>query len=225
MRRLIAAAVLALAATPAAAQPVDEPLPRLVADFQGSWGGLPSSLGWVPEVPVKTPIPNRGFGIALGGHFYPMRLGIVTFGVGAAAMVARGSGDPSTVVISTTPGGAVVTGEATLPAVTTKMTSLVPQLSMNFGHRFGWSYLSAGYGPTRIESTASAVGMLPAVSAPDPWNPALNFGGGARWFMKRHIGASFDVRFTKLSSRAATDTAPGAKRTQIVNLLVGIALQ
>jgi outer membrane protein W len=154
-----------------------------------------------------------------------MRLGIVTFGLGATIMVARGKGDPSEVVIATTTGGSTVTGEATLPAVTTKMTSLVPQLSLNFGRRFGWSYVSAGYGPTRIDSRAAAVGTLPAVSAPDQWNPALNFGGGARWFMKRHIGASFDVRFTKLSSRASTATAAGAKRTQIVSLLVGISLQ
>jgi hypothetical protein len=43
--------------------------------------------------------------------------------------------------------------------------------------------------------------------------------------MKRRLGASFDVRFTKLSSRAATATASFAKRTQVVNLLVGISLQ
>jgi hypothetical protein len=105
------------------------------------------------------------------------------------------------------------------------MTSLLPQISINFGHRFGWSYLSAGYGPTKVESAASAIGQLPAASAPDQWNPAINFGGGARWFMKRHLGAAFDVRFTKLSSRSATDTSPFAKRTQIVSVLVGVSLQ
>jgi hypothetical protein len=225
MRRLILAALVALAATPAAAQPADEPLPRLVTDLQGLWGGLPSSEGWIPEVPTNTPIPNRGFGAALGAHVYPMRLGIITFGIGATMLVARGKGDPSSIVITPTGVGSAATGETALPVVTTTMTSLVPQLSINFGRRFGWSYLSAGYGPTRFDSTAAAVGMLPAVSAPDQWNPALNFGGGARWFMKRHIGASFDLRFTKLSSRAATDTSPFAKRTQIVNLLVGISLQ
>jgi hypothetical protein len=225
MRRLILAALVGLAAAPAAAQPVDEPLPRLVTDLQGLWGGLPSSEGWTPEVPALTPIPDRGFGVGLGAHVYPMRLGIITFGIGATVLVARGKGDPSSVIFTPTGGGSAVTGEATLPVVTTTMMSLVPQISMNFGRRFGWSYLSAGYGTTRIASTAAAIGMLPAVSAPDQWNPALNFGGGARWFMKRHIGASFDLRFTKLSSRAATDTSPFAKRTQIVNLLVGISLQ
>ncbi len=213
-----------LVATPSPHSRSRAPIPRVVADLQGLWGGLPSSAGWVPEVPALTPIPNRGFGIALGAHVYPLRFGKVTFGAGASVLTARGTGDPASVVVAAT-GTTVVTGEATLPVVKTRTTSVVPQLSINFGHRFGWSYLSAGYGPVRIDSSASAIGTLPAASAPDGWNPALNFGGGARWFMKQHVGASFDVRFTKLSSRAATATAPFAKRTQIVNLLVGISLQ
>lgn len=223
MRALIALAALVLAATPSAAQPVDEPLPRIVADVHGMWGGVPSSAGWVPEVPLATPIPNRGFGVSLGAHLYPLRLGIVAFGLGASAIVAQGIGNPSEVVA---PGGSSSPSTTTpLPVVKTSTTSLVPQLSMNFGHRFGWSYLSAGYGPTRVDSMAAAVGTSLAVTAPDRWNPALNFGGGARWFMKRHLGASFDLRFVKLSSRASTATAIGAKRTQIVNLLVGISVQ
>ena len=225
MRALVTTAVFLLAATSALAQPIDEPIPRVVADVHALWGGLPSSEGWVPEVPVDTPVPNRGVGVAFGGQVYPLRLGFITFGVGATVMTARGTGDPSEVVVPGTGGGAAVSGEATLPVVTTRMTSVLPQISINFGKRFGWSYLSAGYGTTKIDSTASAVGTLTAASAPDQWNPAINFGGGARWFMKRHLGASFDVRFTKLSSRSATDTTPFSKRTQIVSLLVGIALQ
>jgi hypothetical protein len=223
MRALITLVVVVFAVTPSAAQPVDEPLPRIVADLHGRWGGLPSTAGWVPEVPTNTPIPNRGFGASIGGHFYPLRLGIFTFGLGASIIVAQGRGNPTEVV--TASGSSSASTSIPLPVVTTKTTSLVPQLSMNFGHRFGWSYLSAGYGPTRIDSTAAAVGTTPAVSAPDRWNPALNFGGGARWFMKRHFGAGFDLRFVKLSSRAATDKAAFAKRTQIVNLLVGVSVQ
>ncbi len=46
---------------------------------------------------------------------------------------------------------------------------------------------------------------------PESWNSALNFGGGAKWFMKPHLGASFDVRFVKLGSRSATDDAAGGQ--------------
>ncbi len=118
-----------------------------------------------------TPIPNRGFGIALGAHVYPLRLGIVTFGIGASVFVGTRNGRSFERRDHADGQRPAVTGEATLPVVTTRMTSLVPQLSINFGHRFGWSYLSAGYGPMRIDSSASAIGMLPAVSAPDRWNP------------------------------------------------------
>jgi hypothetical protein len=63
------------------------------------------------------------------------------------------------------------------------------------------------------------------VVLPGTWNSALNFGGGAKWFMRPHLGASFDVRFVKLGSRAATDTVPASKRTQMVTFAVGISIQ
>ena len=107
----------------------------------------------------------------------------------------------------------------------TQITSLLPQLSMNFGHKFGWSYLSAGYGRTKVSSSKSAVGTTPGEVVPEAWNPAINFGGGAKWFMRPHLGASFDVRFTKLSSRGATALLPSAKRTQMVTMAVGISIQ
>ena len=34
----------------------------------------------------------------------------------------------------------------------------MPQLSINFGHKLGWSYLSAGYGATKVTSSIDAVG-------------------------------------------------------------------
>src|SRR5262245_41274804 len=225
MRALVIAAALMLATASASAQPVDEPIPRVVADFYALWGGLPASEGWVPGVPVATPIPNRGFGFAFGGHWHPMRLGFMTFGVGATWMTVRGTGDPASVLVTPAGSRTPVSGEGILPVVTTRMTSVLPQVSINFGRRFGWSYLSAGYGPTKIDSTASAVAELPEASAPNQWNPAINFGGGARWFMKRHVAAAFDVRFTKLGSRSATDTSLFAKRSQVVSVLVGISLQ
>jgi hypothetical protein len=102
---------------------------------------------------------------------------------------------------------------------------VTPQLSINFGHKLGWSYLSAGLGRTRVESGADAVGATPEVVIPAAWNQALNFGGGARWFMKRRLGAGFDVRFVKLGSRGASATLPSARRTQMITLSAGISIQ
>ena len=78
---------------------------------------------------------------------------------------------------------------------------------------------------SKVTSSADAVGTTPAIEVPDAWNSALNFGGGAKWFMKPHLGASFDVRFVKLRSRSATDTLPSAKRTQLWNISAGISIQ
>ena len=102
---------------------------------------------------------------------------------------------------------------------------MLPQLSINFGHRLGWSYLSAGYGRSKVASSSAAFGTAPAQTVAEAWNSAINFGGGARWFMKPHLGASFDVRFTKLGSRAPTATVPSAVRTQMVTISIGISIQ
>jgi hypothetical protein len=96
---------------------------------------------------------------------------------------------------------------------------------MNFGRKSGWSYLSAGLGRSKVTSRADAVGTTPAQVVPEAWNSALNFGGGARWFMKPRLGAGFDMRFVKLASRSQTATLPSAKRTQMWTISVGISLQ
>jgi Outer membrane protein beta-barrel domain len=69
--------------------------------------------------------------------------------------------------------------------------TLAPQISFNFGTADGWSYLSAGYGSARVEGGATAtVG-------------AVNAGGGARWFLNRHIGVGFDLRLHRLAADGA----------------------
>jgi hypothetical protein len=80
-------------------------------------------------------------------------------------------------------------------------------------------------GRVKVTSRADAVGSTPAIEVPEAWNSALNFGGGARWFMKPHLGAGFDVRFVKLASRSATATLPAAKRTQSGIISAGISIQ
>ena len=220
---LSAAAVLsALWVGPCAAQSTD-PLPRYSADVYGAWVGLPTEAGWVPAVSAATPIPGRGWGASLGADVHLLRLGFATFGAGASVAGAQATG--ASIETITTTGGTSTKTEVPTAIVTTRVTNVSPHLSINFGHRFGWSYISAGYGVTKINSAALAVATTPALSAPNAWNPALNFGGGARWFMKQHLGAGFDVRWNKLSSRATTAAAPGAKRTQLFTMAVGITLQ
>ena len=217
-----AIALLACGVAPCHGQSAD-PLPRVSADVYGAWVGLPTEAGWVPAVSSATPIPGRGWGANIGADAHFFRLGFATFGAGASIAGARATG--KSLEATTTTNGVTTTTKVPTALVTTRVTNLSPHLSINFGHRLGWSYISAGYGVTKINSSALAVASSPALAAPNGWNPAINFGGGARWFMKQHVGAGFDVRWNKLSSRATTGTTAGAKRTQLFTIAVGVTLQ
>ena len=216
-RTVVALLAVLVFATIASAQNTNDNLPRFVVDLQGSYSGLPNTDGWVPAVPVNTPIPGHGFGAGVGAHIYPFKLGVATFGFGGNMIFARANGG----TYDTTK------GEPTTPSVTTQTTSLNPQISLNFGHRLGWSYLSGGYSTAKITSKSTAFGTtVPAASAPEFWNPGFNYGGGARWFMKAHLAASFDVRFVQLSSREATPEHPVfALRSKMINWMIGISIQ
>jgi hypothetical protein len=196
-------------------------LPLFAIDAHAATVGLPQAEGWVPVVSADTKLPGRNWGFAGGAAVYPLRFRLVTFGFGASIIHGSGSGESFTI---TTGSGTTAITRVT-PVVHTAITSLAPQISMNFGHKLGWSYLSGGVGKSKVTSSADAAGTTPAIVVPEAWNSALNFGGGAKWFMKPHLGASFDVRFVKLSSRSATDTLPSAKRTQMWNISAGISIQ
>lgn len=217
----LAVLVMVLAATPAMAQPVREKLPLFAVDAHVATVGLPQAEGWVPVVSGDTELPGRAWGFGGGATIYPLRFGLVTFGFGASMLTAKGSGESLTI---TSGSGDTATTRVT-PVVHTGVTHLVPQASINFGHKYGWSYLSAGLGLSKVTSRADAVGTTPEDIVPEAWNQALNFGGGAKWFMKPHIGASFDVRWIKLSSRSPTATLPAAKRTQMWNISAGVSIQ
>jgi hypothetical protein len=218
--KLAAVLCLLLAAAPVAAQ-TSERIPLFTIDVHGATVGLPQAEGWVPVVPAETVLPGRSWGVVAGGTVYPFRLGFVTFGIGATLTTAKGKSKSLTIVSGS---GSSRTTRVT-PIVQTGITNLAPQLSINFGRRLGWSYVSAGIGSSKVTSSADAVATTPAIAVPESWNQAINFGGGAKWFMKEHLGAGFDVRFVKLGSRSATDTLPSAKRTQVWNISVGISIQ
>jgi hypothetical protein len=220
MRAALLALITVAIVTPASAQ-TREPLPWFAIDLHAATVGLPQAERWVPEVSGDTELPGRNWGVSAGATVYPFRLGLITFGFGASVIRGRGTSESLTIV---TGSGATATTRIT-PAVHTAITSLVPQISINFGRKLGWSYLSAGLGRSKVTSFSEAVGSIPGTEVPEAWNQALNFGGGARWFMKPHLGAGFDVRFVKLGSRSATATLPAAKRTQVWTISAGITMQ
>lgn len=227
---VLALAILAMTAGAANAQ-TKERLPWFAVDLHAATVGLPQAEGWVPPPVITTDAsgntttsaleyPGRNWGLAGGVTVYPLRLGIFTFGVGASMITGKGTAE----TVAVTGSGATAT-ETVTNIVRTGITSLAPQISVNFGHKLGWSYISGGVGRTKIDSRADAMATRPEVVVPEAWNQAINFGGGAKWFMKPRLGASFDVRFIKLGSRSGTDLLPSAKRTQMWNISAGISIQ
>ena len=68
------------------------------------------------------------------------------------------------------------------------MQIVAPQLSFNFGTSDGWSYLSLGAGTARVDAEETGS------------SSAINAGGGARWFIKRHLGVGFDIRLHRIAA-------------------------
>ena len=196
---LAVAGVIATASTSVAQ--TKEPLPRAVADLRATSAGLTTGIGWTPPVPAGTEVPGRALGLEAGAHVYLLRRRLGGLGLGGAILLAGGkTSPPEPVTTGTTPPPPVTT-----PDVSTRMTSLAPQVSFNFGHRLGFSYLSAGLGRTRVTSTVTPPpSATPPATSPvtteSPWARTLNYGGGARWFFKDHLAFSLELRWYKVSS-------------------------
>jgi len=161
---------------------------------------------------ASTNLPTRGLGIAGGVHWYPVRMGrLVTLGVGGEILISRGSNtaEPAT------------EGGPEGPTVKTRFTSVSPQISLNFGKRQGWSYLTGGIGwagfRTELETSPVADG--------DSRPRAFNYGGGARWFAKEHLAVSLDLRFYAVSAQDAAVGRPAYPSMTLMVIRGGIAVK
>lgn len=213
---VIVSGVLAAASSGHAQQ--KEPIGPFVADVRLVSSGLPSTPGWIPAVPLDTVAPTRGWGFELGAHVNVLRARSIALGVGASWLVARAAASPPD------PEGTTSTPLA-IPDVSTRLTSFAPQLSLNFGHALGWSYLSAGLGRARVVSEASLAGGAAFVPRESDWVKTLNYGGGARWFLTDRVGVGFDVRWHKTGLIPATATHPGAGRASMLAAGAGLVVK
>ncbi|HYS25191.1 MAG TPA: outer membrane beta-barrel protein [Vicinamibacterales bacterium] len=194
-----------------------------VIDVRGSMSGTPGGASFYPPVPENTLAPQRGFGFGAGAHVYPFRLGLSRVGLGIDLMRARGTArSPAT---TSTASGSTTTIVGSPGAVEASMTvtTVAPQLSFNFGTHDGWSYLSAGFGTaqTRAEvtSTPAASDAASETVSRARRTHAVNFGGGARWFLRDHLAVGFDIRFHRLGATS------GLPSKQIVGLSVGMSVR
>ena len=145
------------------------------------------SVGLPPEW-----LPETGLGIELGAHVYPFSLGKARVGLGGSLHWSKGKDTPTDAA-----------GEPISDPIEVKFVTIAPQFSLNFGKHDGWSYISAGIGVTTRRYQLAGTPLFDDGSTRIP---TINFGGGARWFMKKHLAFSFDLRFYRLGAYTVATT-------------------
>ena len=218
MRALVTCLVLVFVSLSrqAVAQDPPPPIPWVVVDLHGSIPKFPSDdpvLAKSRDLESVAELPGAGIGAQVRLHLYPLHTRIVTVGLGGELAIGRSRQTPAT--------GATVAGVAPFPAVDERMTSISPQLSLNFGNGSGWSYLSAGLGATTW--SIQPEGVVEYLANSDRLK-TLNYGGGARWFIKPHLAFSFDVRFYAINPGFAHDGVP-TPRTTLLIIGAGISVK
>ena len=214
MRRPAALLLCLALATPAAAQQ-KEPIGPFAIDIRGAFARHKAepSVATDLQVPAAN-LPTRTFGLVGGVHFYPLRMRRVTLGLGGNFVMTRGS---KSLEVEEEDGEPPVTS----PVVRRRFTTFSPEISLNFGHRNGWSYISGGmFGRSRL--------YLDRADAPvsgAPYRTTLNYGGGARWFTSEHVAFSVDFRWYSVAEQPASSGIVAQPRTTLLVLSGGVAFK
>jgi hypothetical protein len=211
-RSILTAFVLAALPITALAQDAQpDPIGRFVADVRASIPRFPSDGSIATALGVtEENLPGRGLGLSAGVHLYPLRMGKTTLGLGGELLVARAKRTLDPIVEGGQPG----------PTVSAQFSSLAPQVSINFGSRRGWSYLSVGFGFAMFteQDDAEPVASGDRVKT-------INYGGGARWFAKEHLAFTFDLRFHRYDPQPAATGRPSYPGGRMTVLSAGISLK
>lgn len=215
LRRLVFVLPLAIASTflgaGAAHAQVDEPIGRFAADARLTWArfkedpGIASALGVSP-----LNLPTRGLGIVVGAHWYPLRGRSVALGIGGEFLTAQ---DTRTLEPTTEDG-------EDGPTVETTLSSVAPQVSLNFGKKNGWSYISGGMG-----SAAFTAQRLDDLIGEGTRVRTINYGGGARWFTNKHLAVSVDLRFYSVGAQPASADRPAFPKSKMMVISGGVAFR
>jgi hypothetical protein len=204
-------ALLALVPAAASAQERErEPIAPFAADMRVTLPRYPSDQAIATTLGVTDEnLPSRGLGLSFGAHVYPLR-GKVALGVGAEVLMTRAS--------KTLEGDE---GAADGPTVKGRFNAFSPQISLNFGSRRGWSYVSGGIGwGTFTEEVETS-----PVASPDGRIRTLNYGGGARWFAKEHLAFTFDFRFHRFDAQEAGTGRPAYPKGKMTIISGGISVK
>ncbi len=203
------------------AQDSSAPIPRLVVDVHGIIPVFPNDNAQLADSRFVTDLsrpvmvselPGAGFGGRVAVHIYVFKWKAITVGIGGEAFSARSSSSPA----------AGSDPSLQLVPVTERLTSADGQVSFNFGSAHGWSYLSGGVG--RSQWSIIPAGQ-PSASADAELLPTANYGGGAHWSIKRHVGFSLDIRLYEIQPGTPTSVGPGSPRTRLLVVGAGIFLK
>lgn len=212
MRLTLLVICASLVTAPALAQTPkkDTRIPIFVVDARGVFGRIGQDETTAKGLSTTAVnLPATALGGAGGAHLYLWRGKSMALGVGGEAILARGSHalpDAVTLKPSTT-------------VINRRLRGASGQLSLNFGHRAGWSYLTAGLGPTSFESYLAG-------TTPDGLRPtSLNFGGGARWFNWEHLAFTADLRFYSTKPALATPNTAARLRKNLLVFSAGISIK
>jgi hypothetical protein len=188
-----------------------QPIGRYVADARVTLARFKEDPGVAAAIGVQpVNLPTRGLGIVAGAHLYLLRGKRVALGIGAEFLAAR---DHRTLQ---TPDVAEEEG----PTVETRFSSFAPQLSLNFGKRDGWSYISGGIG-----SATFTAERIDEPIGEGSRSSTINYGGGARWFTNKHLAVSVDLRFYSVAAQPGTAARPAFPKVKMMVISGGIALR
>lgn len=202
---LVLAAWLSTARPVFAQEGIDRPIGRFVLDVRGSITPFGETTEFAAGRGLDGSLtPGLGLGFEAGAHLYLYRWRVVTFGLGATVHASRGDRRASDLDVD--PDG---------PTIRKQLVAISPQLSLNFGGRDGWSYISGGLAPSRLS--------LFALGTDDTSRRTrtLNYGGGGRWFTNDHVAFSLDLRFYALTPLEQTATEPGSPRMTVMVFSIG----
>jgi hypothetical protein len=211
--RVAAASLVLLAALTSRSALAQDPPPRIgpiVIDLHATVPRFPDDPLLADSRGLSlAELPGSGLGVQVGVHVYPLRWRAVTFGIGGEVTLGRSRETPPD-------------GSQSVRATEERFSSIAPEVSFNFGTGNGWSYISGGLG----SSVWSLIPDGQAASSGDTDRlKTINYGGGARWFMKRHVGFSFDVRLYAINPGTPTLAFPGSPRTTLMVIGAGMSVK
>lgn len=195
----------------AAAGPIEEPIGPFVLDARltmARFKGVPIVAGSLGV--AASDLPTRGVGLVVGGHFYPVRRRSFALGIGGELLLRARGGRTIAPAIEDGPDG---------PTVVTNLTAISPQVSLNFGRRKGYSYVSGGIGLATLTTELEDTPVTDAETRPR----AFNYGGGARWFTRKHLAFTLDLRFYKVGAQEVTGARPAYPAATMMVFSAGIS--